>query len=69
MIRPQWTWRFVGADGGDVAEPASPLFTNQHDAELWLGEMWRVLAAQGVAVATVLHDGEPAAPAVPLEMP
>jgi hypothetical protein len=66
MIRPQWVWRLADGDGTVLADPASPLFTNQYDAEQWLGETWRSLASRGVAVATLLHEGDPAAPAVPL---
>jgi hypothetical protein len=66
MIRPQWAWRLDDLDGNVLEDPASPLFTNQYDAEQWLGEVWRSLAARGVAAATVLHEDEPAAPTVPL---
>ncbi|GAA4847627.1 hypothetical protein GCM10023221_28060 [Luteimicrobium xylanilyticum] len=68
MIRPQWTWRFVDGEGRELTEPATPLFTNQYDAEQWLGETWRTLAGQGVVTATVLHEGEAAAPAVELRV-
>ena len=48
VLRPQWEWRFDGADGAVLDRPVSPVFTTQYDAEQWLGEHWRTLAAQGV---------------------
>lgn len=52
-----WTWRLEQADGTPRAEPASPPHQNQSDAESWLGEQWRDLAAAGVAQVT-LFDGD-----------
>ena len=46
VVRPQWEWRFDGADGSALDRPVSPVFTTQYDAEQWLGEHWRTLAAQ-----------------------
>jgi hypothetical protein len=69
MIRPQWTWSFDDAEGDVLVAPPSPLFTNQYDAEQWLGESWRSLASEGAAVARLLHEGESAAPAVTLSIP
>lgn len=69
MIRPRWAWRFEGGRGEELAEPVSPAFANRYDAEQWLGETWRSLAAEGVASARVLHDGDPVGPVVPLVMP
>jgi hypothetical protein len=54
-----WTWRFEKADGRATASPADlpeETFTTQADAETWLGENWRVLAAGGVAQVTLLED-------------
>lgn len=57
-------WRFETAEGalfGDV-ELALPDvasaedFPNQGDAESWIGENWRALAAAGVATVTLLED-------------
>jgi len=63
VLRPQWEWAL---DGG--TEPAvSPVFTTQYDAEQWIGEHWRALAAQGVTRATLLHHGEPVT--APLDLP
>lgn len=66
MITPQWLWEFRDAAGAVLPEPTSPVFTNQYDAEQWLGQAWHELAAAGVASSVVLHAGAPAAPAVAL---
>ncbi len=50
-----WTWQYEPADTD--AEPSGN-FASQSDAESWLGEAWRNLAAAGVAGVTLLHDGE-----------
>ncbi len=52
-----WTWRLEGEDGSEVDGP-NPQYSNQSDAESWLGENWRELAEQGVARVTLLDDGE-----------
>ncbi|MFE6970580.1 hypothetical protein [Isoptericola sp. NPDC057653] len=65
MIRPRWEWALDDAAGGALSVP-SPVFTTQYDAEQWLGEHWRDLSAEGGAVARLLHDGNQAAPSVPL---
>jgi hypothetical protein len=57
VVRPQWEWRFDDASGGVLDRPVSPVFTTQYDAEQWIGEHWRSLAAQGVRTATLLHEG------------
>ncbi|WP_273654470.1 hypothetical protein [Cellulomonas fimi] len=62
VVRPQWEWRFDGADGAPVDRPVSPVFTTQFDAEQWLGETWRVLASQGVHAARLVHEGVQATP-------
>ncbi|GEL93834.1 hypothetical protein [Cellulomonas composti] len=64
-VRPQWEWR-LDDERGPVDRPVSPVFGNRYDAEQWLGEHWRTLAAQGVATANLLHEGAVAAPALPL---
>lgn len=59
----RWTWKLVDADGAglDVVMTASGSgsrdFASQSDAETWLGEAWRELAAQGVAAASLTVDG------------
>lgn len=69
MIRPQWAWELDDAEGTVLDSPVSPVFANQFDAEQWLGEHWRDLAAADVAVARLMHDGNPAAAPVPLRVP
>lgn len=69
MIRAQWEWVLEDADGKVLDRPISPVFGNQFDAEQWLGENWRVLAGQSVAVAQLVHDGELAAAPVALRIP
>ena len=66
MIPPQWLWEFRDAAGAVLPAPTSPVFTNQYDAEQWLGQTWRDLAAAGVVSAVVLHSGAPGAPPVTL---
>jgi len=68
-MRPQWEWALDDADGERLERPISPVFGNQFDAEQWLGENWRDLARQEVVVATLLHDGAPAAASVALRIP
>lgn len=51
-----WTWRLEAEDGSVLDTVASPAQANQSDAESWLGEQWRELAAAGVARVTLL-DG------------
>ena len=69
MIRAQWEWMLEDADGKVLDRPISPVFGNQFDAEQWLGENWRVLAGQSVAVVRLVHDGEQAAAPVALRTP
>ncbi|MCO7272182.1 MULTISPECIES: hypothetical protein [Cellulosimicrobium] len=66
MIRPQWVWELDDAEGSVLATPVSPVFTTQYDAEQWLGETWRALAAEGAVVARLLHDGTQATAPVEL---
>ncbi|WP_319637681.1 hypothetical protein [Pengzhenrongella sicca] len=68
-MRPQWEWALDDAEGRALDRPISPVFTNQFDAEQWLGENWRELARQDVVVARLLHDGTQAAAAVALRIP
>jgi hypothetical protein len=48
MSAGSWTWRFEDGEGRDLAEPQSPPFPSQSDAESWLGEEWRTLLDAGV---------------------
>lgn len=66
MNRPMWVWEMLGPDDAVLDRPLSPTFTNRFDAEAWLGEHWRELAAEGVVAARLQHQGSPIAPAVPL---
>ena len=66
MHPPQWAWQFTSSDGATLKQPISPTFPSRFDAEAWLGEHWRALAADGVAAATVLLDGTPKA--APIEL-
>jgi hypothetical protein len=68
-VRPQWEWQLDGPDGVVLDRPVSPVFTSQFDAESWLGEHWRSLAAAGVEAARLLNDGRQAAATVPLPAP
>jgi hypothetical protein len=48
-----WTWQYAPAEA--EAEPAGS-FSSQSDAENWIGEYWRELAAVGVTSVTLLRD-------------
>jgi hypothetical protein len=50
-----WTWRYERGDGGTVAGPAET-FSSQADAESWLGQSWRELAAAGVTSVSLFED-------------
>jgi hypothetical protein len=50
-----WSWRYEDADGATVAGPAET-FSSQADAESWIGQTWRELAAGGVAGVTLMED-------------
>jgi hypothetical protein len=53
-----WTWRIETREGEahDVGFDV-PEFSSQSDAETWLGEFWRDLAAAGAAQVTLLESG------------
>jgi hypothetical protein len=54
-----WTWRLEQSDGtelADVPEVPQPVFTNQSDAESWIGETFRELSEGGVAQVTLFED-------------
>jgi hypothetical protein len=53
-----WTWRLEAADGTALTTPNSPPHASQSDAESWLGEGWRDLAASGVAQVSLYEDSE-----------
>jgi hypothetical protein len=48
-----WIWRYEPAD---TDAPAAEEFQNQSDAESWLGESWRELAAAGIVGVTLFED-------------
>lgn len=50
-----WSWRYEGADGQTVAGPAET-FGSQADAESWIGQTWRELAAGGIGSVVLLED-------------
>ena len=54
--RPWW-WRLEDASGEpvEVAQYADQRFSNQGDAESWVGETWADLAAHGVAAVTLFE--------------
>lgn len=49
-----WTWRYEGANG--QIDGGSESFPSQSDAESWLGQSWRELAAAGVVTAVLVED-------------
>ena len=54
-----WTWRLEQSDGtelADLPEVPQPVFTNQSDAESWIGEFFRELSEGGVAQVTLFED-------------
>jgi hypothetical protein len=49
-----WTWLY---DNPQPDQPArSEEFPTQGDAESWIGETWRDLAAEGVRAVTLYED-------------
>ncbi|MGC0414757.1 hypothetical protein [Embleya sp. AB8] len=51
-----WVWRYEDADGASVEGPQTEDFTNQSDAESWLGETWKDLLAAGIEQVSLLED-------------
>lgn len=55
-----WTWRYEDPTGAVVvplaSAPTADPFSNQADAESWVGEYWRELLAAGVAQVTLLEE-------------
>jgi hypothetical protein len=50
-----WSWRYEGTDGQAVTGPAEA-FGSQADAESWIGQAWRDLAAKGVTSVILVED-------------
>jgi hypothetical protein len=57
----QWTWTYLDADARVMTGDAlvTTWFPSQSEAESWLGEQWRELAAMGVDAVMLEHDGAP----------
>jgi len=56
-----WSWRLEKADGRIAAGPPDlpeETWTTQADAESWIGENWRILAAHGIQQVHLLEDDE-----------
>ncbi|MCF2531200.1 hypothetical protein [Yinghuangia soli] len=53
-----WQWRYENAAGAVVPGPKSEEFSNQSDAESWLGENWRGLLDAGVEQVSLLEGEE-----------
>ncbi|WP_448631630.1 hypothetical protein [Cellulomonas soli] len=69
VLRPRWEWALHDGAGQALHRPVSPVFTNQFDAEQWLGEQWRALAPDGVRSATLLHEGSQVGPVLSIPAP
>lgn len=54
-----WSWRYERSDGNEIPQDGLPAgtFTQQGDAETFIGESWRELLAAGVDQVT-LFEGE-----------
>jgi len=50
-----WSWRYESADGQPVVGPAET-FGSQADAESWIGQAWRELAAAEVTTVALVED-------------
>lgn len=50
-----WSWRYEGTDGQPASGPAET-FSSQADAESWIGQAWRELAANGVTAVVLVED-------------
>ncbi|MGC4896861.1 hypothetical protein [Micromonospora sp. DT31] len=50
-----WSWRYEGANGDAVDGPGES-FPSQADAESWIGQTWRELAASGVTTVVLVED-------------
>ncbi len=50
-----WTWRYENGEGQPIDGP-DEAFASQADAESWIGQTWRELAANGAVAATLVED-------------
>lgn len=64
--RAHWRWEFVDRDEIVLVKPVSPVFTSRFDAESWLGEHWRALAADRAVRAQLFAGTDRVGPAVTL---
>lgn len=69
MSGSEWSWRLLDAEDRPVEEESAPDFTTRFDAEAWLGETWRTLAARGVVAAELSGRGVPVGSPLPLHRP
>lgn len=55
-----WTWSYADRAGAALSGPelVTTAFPTQSDAESWLGETWRDLAAAGVVTVTLREDDD-----------
>lgn len=69
MSRSEWRWALVDAQDRPVQEGQHPVFTSRFDAETWLGESGRSLAASGAVAAELREQDRRVGPTVPLHRP
>lgn len=50
-----WSWQYEGENGEPASGPAES-FPSQADAESWIGQTWRELAAAGVIAVLLVED-------------
>jgi hypothetical protein len=50
-----WSWRYESGEGKPVSGP-NETFPSQADAESWLGQSWKELAAAGATTVVLLED-------------
>jgi hypothetical protein len=50
-----WSWRYEDVEGQPADGPAET-FSSQADAESWIGQSWRELAAAGVTQVSLVED-------------
>jgi hypothetical protein len=50
-----WSWRYEDVEGQPAEGPAET-FSSQADAESWIGQSWRELAAAGVTQVSLVED-------------
>ena len=50
-----WSWRYEDAAGQPATGPAET-FSSQSDAESWIGQTWRELAAGGVTTVVLMEN-------------